>query len=79
VFCPVDRPRFAEVSELISRAVLRCRKEKIEKLLIDSTGCSGFHQPGILNDDNLAEHRLEQNHCSRLRMWPVQSGFVQEN
>jgi hypothetical protein len=55
VFCPVGQASFAEVSELISRAVLRCRKEKIEKLLIDSTGVSGFHQPGISERYNLAE------------------------
>jgi hypothetical protein len=47
VFCPVGQASFDEMADLISRAVLRCRQKKIEKLLIDSTGVLGFHPPGI--------------------------------
>ena len=55
VFCPVGQASFAEVSELMIRAVLRCRKEKIAKLLIDSTGALGFQPPGMAEQYNLAE------------------------
>ena len=54
VFCPVGQASFAEVSELISRAVLRCRKEKIEKLLIDSTGVPKFRPPDMAERFKLA-------------------------
>jgi hypothetical protein len=37
LFCPVGRVSFVEVAELMSRAVLCCRRKKIKKLLIDST------------------------------------------
>ena len=55
VFCPVGQASFAEVSELISRAVLRCRKEMIEKLLIDSTGVPKFRPPDTSERFKLAE------------------------
>jgi hypothetical protein len=55
VFCPVGQASFAEVSELLSRAVLRCRKEKIKKLLIDSTVLLGFPPPELAERYNLAE------------------------
>ena len=55
VFCPVGQASFAEVSELISRAVLRCRKEKIEKLLIDSTRVPKFRPPDMAERFKLAE------------------------
>jgi len=54
VFCPVGQTSFAEVSEWISRVVLRCRKQKIEKLLIDSTGLPEFQPPDIAERYNLA-------------------------
>ena len=38
VFCPVGEFSFTEMADLMSRAVVRCRKQKIKKLLIDSTG-----------------------------------------
>ena len=47
VFCPVGEFSSDEIAHLISRAVGRCRKQKIEKLLIISTGTSGFHSAGI--------------------------------
>ena len=45
---------FAEVSELLSRAVLRCRMEKIKKLLIDSMGLPEFQPPELAERFNLA-------------------------
>jgi hypothetical protein len=53
-FCPMGQASFAEVSELLSRAVLRCRKEKIAKLLIDSTGLTEFQPPELAEQYNLA-------------------------
>jgi hypothetical protein len=53
-FCPVGQASFAEVSELLRRAVLRCRKEKIAKLLIDSTGLTEFQPPELAERFNLA-------------------------
>ena len=47
VFCPVGEFSFDEMAHLISRAVVRCRRQKIGKLLIISTGASGFHSAGI--------------------------------
>ncbi len=46
---------FAEAVELISCAVLLCRKQKIEKLLIDSRGLSEFHPPGMSEQYNFVE------------------------
>jgi len=54
VFCPVGQASFAEVSELLSRAVLRCSKEKIKKLLVDSTGLLRFQPPELAEQYNLA-------------------------
>jgi hypothetical protein len=42
VFCPEGQASFAEVSELMRCAVLQCRKEKIARLLIDSTRLPGL-------------------------------------
>jgi hypothetical protein len=47
VFCPVGEFSSDEMAHLINRAVVRCRKQKIEKLLIISTGASGFQSAGI--------------------------------
>ncbi len=55
IFCPVGPASFAEGVELISRAVLRCRKQKIEKLLIDTRGLPGFRPPGMTEQFELAE------------------------
>ena len=55
VFCPVGQASFAEGVDLISRAVLHCRKQKIEKLLFDSTGLPRFRPPGTSEQYNLAE------------------------
>ena len=40
---------------MISRAVLRCRRQKIEKLLFDSTGLAEFRPAGMSEQYNLAE------------------------
>ena len=55
VFCPVGSASFAEGVDLISRAVLRCRRQKIEKLLFDSTGLAEFRPAGMSEQYNLAE------------------------
>jgi hypothetical protein len=55
VLCPVGQFSFVEMVELMSRAVLFCREQKIGKLLIDSTGLAEFHPPGIGGRFNLAE------------------------
>ena len=60
VFCPVGQASFEELADLISHAVLRCRQKKIEKLLIDSTGMSGFQPPGVAQRYNLAERISSQ-------------------
>jgi hypothetical protein len=55
VFCPVGEFSSDEMARLICRAVVRCRKQKIEKLLIISTGASGFHSAGIAEQYDYAE------------------------
>ena len=55
VFCPVGEFSFDEMAHLISRAVVRCRKQKIEKLLIISTGASGFQSAGIAEQYDYVE------------------------
>ena len=72
VFCPVGQTSFAEVSELMSRAVRRCRKEKIAKLLIDSTGLPEFQPPGIAERYNLAE-RIASDAASSVKIAHVAS------
>jgi len=72
VFCPVGQASFAEVSELMSRAVQRCRKENIAKLLIDSTGLPGFQPPGVAERYNLAE-RIAADAASSVKIAHVAS------
>ena len=72
VFCPVGQASFDKMADLISRAVLRCRQNKIKKLLIDSTGVSGFHPPGIAERFNLAE-RISSNAKSSVKIAHVAS------
>jgi hypothetical protein len=69
VFTPggVQIEAFDEMADLISRAVLRCRQKKIEKLLIDSTGVLGFHPPGIAERYNLAE-RIASDAASSVKI-----------
>ncbi len=55
VFRPVGELSFNEMAHLISRAVVHCRRQKIRKLLIISTGVTGFHVPGISERYNLVE------------------------
>lgn len=54
-FCPVGHTSLAEGVELMSRAVLHCRKQKIEKLLIDSRGLTEFRPPEMSEQYNIAE------------------------
>ena len=72
VFCPVGQTSFDEMADLISRAVLRCRQKKIEKLLIDSTGMSGFHPPGIAERYNFVE-RISSHAKSSVKIAHVAS------
>jgi hypothetical protein len=55
VFCPVGEFSFDEMAHLISHAVVRCRRQKIGKLLNISTGVSGFHSDGISDQYDHAE------------------------
>jgi hypothetical protein len=54
IFCPVGQAPFDETVDLICRVVLRCRRQKIKKLLIDSTGLPGFKPPDIAKQYNVA-------------------------
>jgi hypothetical protein len=55
VFRPVGEIPFPTFADLLSRAVLLCHEKKIEKLLVDSTGLTGFASPGLIERFNLAE------------------------
>jgi hypothetical protein len=55
VFRPVGEFSFDEMAHLLSRAVVFCRRQKIGKLLIISTGASGFHPAGIAEQYNFVE------------------------
>jgi hypothetical protein len=72
VFCLVGQASFDGIADLISRAVLRCRKQKIEKLLIDSTGVSGLQPPGMAERYNFVE-RLSFNAKSSVKIAHVAS------
>jgi hypothetical protein len=72
VFCPAGEVSFNEMAELVHRAVLLCRKQKIKKLLIDSTELHGFKTPGISERYNLAE-RMAQEAASLVKIAHVAS------
>jgi hypothetical protein len=72
VFCPIGEVSFDEMADMISRAVIVCRKEKIEKLLLDSTRLSGFQLPGISERFNLAE-RIARDAASLVKIAHVAS------
>ena len=72
VFCPVGQTSFDEMADLISRAVLRCRQKKIEKLLIDSTGVSGLQPPGMAERYNFVE-RISSHAKSSVKIAHVAS------
>jgi hypothetical protein len=55
MFRPVGEFSFDEMTHSISRAVVCCRRQKIGKLLIISTGASGFHSAGIAEQYNFVE------------------------
>jgi hypothetical protein len=67
VFCPMGQIAFDEMADLMSRAVLLCRQQKIGKLLIDSTKLSGFRLPEISERYNLAE-RLASDSASLVKI-----------
>jgi hypothetical protein len=72
VFCPVGDFSFDEMAHLMSRAVVLCRRQKIKKLLIDSTELHGFHPPEISERYNLAE-RMAQEAASLVKIAHVAS------
>jgi|SRR5208282_1197610 len=72
LFCPVGQASYAEGVDLISRAVLRCRRQKIEKLLFDSTGLPRFRPPGMSEQYNLAE-RIASDASSLVKIAHVAS------
>ena len=72
VLCPVGQASFDEMADLITRAVLRCRQKKIEKLLIDSTGVSGFQPPELAERYNLAA-RIASDAASSVKIAHVVS------
>jgi hypothetical protein len=72
VFCPAGEVSFDEMAELLNRAVVLCRRQKIKKLLIDSTELHGFHPPGISERYNLAE-RIAQEAASLVKIAHVAS------
>jgi hypothetical protein len=72
VFCPVGQASFDEMADLISRAVLHCRREKIKKLLIDSTGSAAFHPPELAKRYNLAA-RIASDAASSVKVAHVAS------
>ena len=72
VFCPIGEFPFDEMAHLMSRAVVLCRRQKIRKLLIISTGVSGFHPSGISERYNLAE-RIASDAASMVKIAHVAS------
>ena len=72
VFCPIGGFSFDEMAHLMSRAVVLCRRQKIRKLLIISTGVSDFHPPGISERYNLAE-RIASDAASMVKIAHVAS------
>jgi hypothetical protein len=72
MFCPAGETSFDEVAELVSRAVLQCRRQKVRKLLIDSTGLPGFHPPRMIERYNFAA-RIARNSASQVKIAHVAS------
>ena len=60
VFCPAGEVSFGEMAELVQRAVVLCRRQKIKKLLVDSTELHGFHPPEISERYKLAERMAHE-------------------
>jgi hypothetical protein len=67
VFCPVGEVSFEEMADLFSRAVIVCRRQRIEKLLIDSRRLSGFQLPEISERFRLAE-RIARDAASLVKI-----------
>ncbi len=72
VFCPAGQVSFDEMAELVSYAVVLCRRQNIKKLLIDSTELHGFKTHGISERYNLAE-RMAQEAASLVKIAHVAS------
>ena len=72
MFCPAGQVSFDEMAELVSYAVVLCRRQNIKKLLIDSTELHGFKTPGISERYNLAE-RMAQEAASLVKIAHVAS------
>jgi len=72
VFCPAGEISFDEMAELVSCAVVLCRRQKIKKLLIDSTELHGFKTPGISEQYKLAE-RMAREAASLVKIAHVAS------
>ena len=67
MFCPAGQVSFDEMVDLVSCAVVLCRRQKIKKLLIDSTELHGFKTPRISERYNLAE-RMAQDAASLVKI-----------
>jgi len=72
VFRPVGELSFDEMAHLMDRAVVLCRRQKIGKLLIVSTGVSGFQPPGISERYNFFE-RIASDAASLVKIAHVAS------
>jgi hypothetical protein len=72
MFRPVGEFSFDEMTHLMSQAILLCRRQKIGKLLIISTGVSEFHPPGISERYNHVEH-IASDAASRVKIAHVAS------
>jgi hypothetical protein len=67
IYSPLGEVSFEKMADLISRAVIVCRKQRIEKLLIDSRRLSGFQLPEIFERFNLAE-RIARDAASLVKI-----------
>jgi hypothetical protein len=72
MFRPVRLTSFAEVSELMIRVVLRCREERIAKLVINTTGLPGLQPPAMADRYNLAV-RIASDAASKVKIAHVAS------
>jgi hypothetical protein len=71
-FCPVGSASFSAVAGQMSQVVVHCRRERIKRLLIDSTGLSGFLPPGIAERFDLVE-RIASDSASLVKIAHVAS------
>jgi hypothetical protein len=71
-FCPVGSASFSVVGGQMSRVVVRCRREKIKRLLIDSTGLPEFLPPRVAERYSFVE-RIASNSASWVKIAHVAS------